>query len=86
MSAILGGISLISLIVVTVQAYLAAGNVGTRVGFTGLFAALFSIVGLILGLMTLQEKKHLKLFPVLGLVLNGVVLLWIGLILYMGGK
>lgn len=86
MAAILGAISLISLIVVTVQAYAAAGDAQTRAGFTGLFAAVFSIVGLVLSLMTIQEKVHLKFFSVLGIVLNGIVLLWIGLILYMGGQ
>lgn len=74
MATILGVISNASLGIVIYLSYLSGGNVPISFGLTGLFAMLFSIVGLILGVLTAQEKDMFKLFPVLGIVLNLIAL------------
>ena len=59
---------------------------GAGFGVGALLAALYSTVGLILGLVTLQEKEYFRLFPVLGIVLNLLALVSVGLIIYAGGS
>lgn len=70
MSTVLGVISNASLGIVLYLAYLSGGNAPLSYGLTGLLAALFSLVGLVLGLFTVREKDTFKLFPVLGVLLN----------------
>lgn len=74
MSAILGVISIASLGIVVYLSYRKGGNVPVSYGLTGFLAAVFSVVGLVLGTLTLQEKEIFKLFPVLGLILNFLAL------------
>ena len=70
MSTILGIISTGSIAIVIYLSYLKAGAAPISYGLTGLLAAIFSIVGLILGLLTVQERERFLLFPILGIVLN----------------
>ncbi|MCM1112328.1 MAG: DUF6142 family protein [Muribaculum sp.] len=70
MSTVLGVISNASLGIVLYLTYLSGGNAPLSYGLTGLLAALFSLVGLVLGLFTVREKDTFKLFPVLGVLLN----------------
>lgn len=74
MSAILGGINIASLAAVLYLAYQKGGDVPMSYGLTGLLAVIFAIVGLILGVMALQEKDVFRVFPVLGIILNLAVL------------
>jgi len=37
-------------------------------------ATIFSVVGLILGILTAQEKEMFQLFPILGILLNLIAL------------
>ena len=55
-----------------------------KYGVIGLFSAIYSLTGLILGIVTVWEKNYYKLFPVLGILLNMAALAGVGLILYMG--
>lgn len=84
MATILGTISLLSLIFVIWRTAAAGGNASAGYGLTGLFAMLFSIVGLVMGIMTIQQKRNFKLFPIVGIVLNSIVLLVIIILLGMG--
>lgn len=84
MSVILGSISMISMLIVVYMTYKQDGEANAGYGVTGLLATLFSIVGLLLGIITAQEKVYYRLFPWLGIVLNTLVLAGIALILYMG--
>ena len=86
MSVILGIISLISLAIVMFFAYRNSEEVRFNHGMAALLATVYSIIGLVLGLVTVQSKEYNKLFPVLGILLNGVVLVGVGLILYVGGN
>lgn len=74
MSTILGIISNGSLGIVIYLTYLSGGNAPLSYGLTGLLAAIFSVTGLILGVLTAQEKDRFRLFPVLGIILNLIAL------------
>ncbi len=85
MATVLGVISLASLSVMVFLSYRRGGNVGTGFGLGALLAAVYSTTGLSLGLVTVQEKEKYRLFPALGILLNLMALVFVGLIVYMGG-
>lgn len=74
MATILGIISNGSLGIVIYLSYLSGGNAPISYGLTGLLAVIFSLIGLILGVLTVREKDMFKLFPVLGILLNLIAL------------
>ena len=74
MSTILGGISLVSLGIVTYLSYSQGGVMHGGYGVTGVLATIYSLIGLILGILTLREKDIYRIFPVLGTILNVVAL------------
>lgn len=86
MSTILGIISLVSLVIVVYLTYRQGGNAPTNYGFTGLLVTLFSLIGLILGILTVKEKDMYHFFPWLGIVLNLLALGGISFILYIGAN
>lgn len=86
MSTILGIISTVSLGIVVYLTYLRQGDAPVGYGVTGLFATLFSLVGLGLGIATIRDKTYYRLFPWLGLILNLVALGSISFLLYFGSK
>lgn len=86
MSTILGTISAISLGIVVYMTYRSGGEAANGYGVTGLLATLFSLVGLILGVLTVRDKKYYRFFPWLGVVLNLLVLGSISAILYLGNR
>lgn len=84
MSAILGIISTISLVVVIYLTYIKGGEAPANYGMTGLLIVIFSIVGVLLGIVSATEKDRFKLFPTIGIILNSVALTGIGLVVYAG--
>lgn len=86
MATILGVISLASLGIVLFMTYRRAGEAKMGFGFTGLLATIFSIIGLGMGIVTIQNKNYYRLFPVLGTLLNLAALGGISLILYAGAN
>lgn len=84
MATILGVISNVSLGIVLYLAYLKGGEVPVSYGLTGLLAAIFSMVGLIIGVLTVQEKEDFKLFPVLAIILNLIALLILAFLVQLG--
>lgn len=84
MSTILGVISTVSIGIVVYLTYLHDGEATVGYGVTGLLATLFSLTGLILGIVTVRDKTYYRLFPWLGVVLNLVALGSVSLILYFG--
>lgn len=83
MAFVFGMISLISF-------FLAAGisiaeeAKTARMGGAGFFAAIFAFVGVILGLMALQESDVFPLLPRLGFAVSVIAfLLWVGVV-YVG--
>ena len=73
MSTILGGISL-------------GGVMHGGYGVTGVLATIYSLIGLILGILTLREKDIYRIFPVLGTILNVVALGGVSFLLYLGSR
>lgn len=86
MSTILGVISLAALGAVVFLAYRSNGEAAVGFGFTGILALLFSLVGIVLGILTVRDKNCYRLFPVLGTLLNLLTLGSISLILYAGAN
>lgn len=84
MSTILGVISTVSLIMVVYLAYVKKGETPVNYGLTGLLVAIFSMTGLLLGIVTVRERDRYKLFPGIGILLNTVALFGIGLVVYAG--
>lgn len=84
MATILGIISIVSMIIVIYLTYLKNGETTVGYGMTGVLATIFSLIGLCLGLVTIREKENYKLFPILGIILNVLVLLGMAFILYLG--
>ena len=86
MATILGGISLVSLGIVTYLSYSQGGVMHGGYGVTGVLATIYSLIGLILGILTLREKDIYRIFPVLGTILNVVALGGVSLLLYLGSR
>lgn len=84
MGTILGVISMVSLVIVVFLAYQKQGDVPVGYGMTGLLATIFSIIGLVLGGLTVRETDNYVFFSWMALILNGIVLTAIGILLYAG--
>lgn len=84
MSSILGIISNVSLALVVYLTYLKSGRAEISYGLTGLLAVLFSVVGLVLAFVTVQQKQYFKFFPVLGILLNLAGLGFAGFLVQLG--
>ena len=86
MSTSLGAISLAALGAVVFLTYRNNGEAAVGFGFTGILALVFSLVGIVLGILTVRDKNCYRLFPVLGTLLNLLALGSISLILYAGAN
>ncbi len=84
MSAILGVISLGALIAAVYCTFLAGGEATIGYGVTGLLAAVFSVIGLLLGILSKLEKDMFYLFSYIGIVTNICAIAAIGYIIYVG--
>ena len=82
MSTVFGVLCTVSLVIVVVLSYSRGGDVPAGYGFTGLFADILSLVGMLLGVLALREADRFKLFGWLGILLNGVSLGAVSGILY----
>ena len=84
MGSILGIISIASLIIVIFLSYQKQGDAPAGYGLTGLLATIFSVIGLVLGVVTARVRDTYPVFPWLAITLNGVALAAIGFLLYAG--
>lgn len=84
MSTILGVISIMSIACAIYLAYSNGGNAQPQYGAAVFLVTLFSLVGLVLGILSRMEKEKYYLFPYLGIGLNVVALAMISMILYAG--
>ena len=83
MSTVFGVLCTVSMVIVIVLSYIRNGNVPAGYGFTGVFATVLSLNGLLLGIFSVREADRFKLFGWLGILLNGISLGMISGILYM---
>ena len=74
MSLILGIISIISVVVAIYLAYRNNGNAQPQYGAAIFLVTIYSVVGIILGVVSRMEKEVYYLFPYLGMLLNAVAL------------
>lgn len=86
MSVILGVISIVALVTVIALAYRSGGEAAVKFGFTGVLAMIFSLTGMVLGVLTVCDKGYYRFFPVLGILLNLLALGGVSLILYAGAN
>lgn len=84
MATILGVITTLSLFAVIHLSFMQKGDAPISYGLTGLLSMLMSLVGLVLGVITVLEKDYYKLFPALGIILNLFSLIGVGFIVYAG--
>lgn len=84
MSAILGIISTASLCYVVYLAYRSGGEAPAGYGMTGLLAAVYSLAGLILGIIAVRDKDNYRFFPRMGVLLNLLALGGVSFLLWMG--
>lgn len=86
MAVILGIISLLSLGAVVFLSYRDNGVFEMKYGAVALLSAVYSLIGLLLGVVTVLDRNYYRLFPALGIALNMATLAGISLILYMGAN
>ena len=84
MSTILGVISITTLVLIIYFSFLRKGFVPEQYAATMLITILFSLIGIILGVIGMFEKEKFHLFPGIGLFFNAIALSLIGIIIYSG--
>ena len=82
MSTVFGVLCTVSLTAVIFLSYSRSGDIPAGYGFTGIFATILSLAGLVLGVLAVREVDRFKLFGWLGILLNGISLGAVSGILY----
>lgn len=82
MSTVFGVLCTVSLVIVICLSYGSEGDVPVGYGFTGVFATVLSLTGLLLGVLAVREVDRFKLFGWLGILFNGVSLGIVSGVLY----
>ncbi len=84
MSTVLGVLSVTALSLSVYFSYVNGGQAIMRYAAAAFVAAIFSCIGLVLGIRSRFEKDIFKLFPNLGIALNLVAFLFVVFILVLG--
>lgn len=84
MSAVLGIIALASLFFAVYETFRNQGQALVKYGVAALFALLFALAGMVLGIMSKMEEDRFYLFSYLGIILNLLAIAGIGFIIYAG--
>ena len=84
MSAILGCISVGALAFAVYFTYRDGGQALLQYAAAALVAAIFSVVGIVLGIQSRFERDIFKLFPNLGIILNSLSIIFVILIVVIG--
>lgn len=84
MSTVLGMISIVSFILVLFFSYQNEGVAEPRYAVALFLATIFSLVGIVLGILSKLEADKFYLFSYMGILLNGLVLAGVGFVLYAG--
>jgi len=83
-SAFLGILSLVSLVLAIHEAFVSRGVALTRYGVVGILCLLFSLAGLVVGIMAKMEQDKFYLFAWIGIITNLLTIIGISFILYAG--
>ena len=84
MSTVLGAVSLFSLFLAVYGTFQKQGEALVKYGMGVLFALLFALTGIVLGIMSKMEEDKFYLFSYLGILLNVLAIAGVGFILYAG--
>lgn len=84
MSTILGIMDLVSLVLVVYLSYCNDGVALPRYGSTGVLITVFSLIGLIMAILSKYEPDRFYLFSYLGIGLNILSLIAVSFILFAG--
>ena len=84
MSAVLGIIALVSLFFAVYETFRNQGQALVKYGVAALFALLFALAGIVLGIMSKMEEDRFYLFSYLVIILNLLAIAGIGFIIYAG--
>lgn len=82
MSTVFGVLCTVSLVIVVCLSYFSSGDIPAGYGFTGVFAMVLSLIGLLLGVLAVREPDRFKLFAWIGILLNSASLGAVSGILY----
>ncbi len=81
LSAALGCISVATYIVAVVFTYKNGGQALLQYAAAAFVAAIFSVVGLVLGIMSSFEKDIFRFFPNVGIILNALTVIFVVFVL-----
>ncbi|MDO4293921.1 MAG: DUF6142 family protein [Eubacteriales bacterium] len=84
LSAALGLMSLVSLFLAVWLTFRSGGQALVRYGVVGLLCLIFSVSGLVCGILGKTEEDKFHLSAWIGIVLNALTILGVGFILYAG--
>lgn len=84
LSVILGGISTVAVVMAIVLTYHEGGEASVRYGMACGLSVLYAIVGEAFGITAFYDRDQFYFFPILGMILNGAVLLTGLYIIYAG--
>ncbi len=77
MSAVLGCISVTTYVIAVLFTYNNGGEALLQYAAAAFVAAIFSVVGLVLGIMSRFEKDIFKFFPNVGIILNSLTVIFV---------
>ncbi len=84
MSSVLGLLSLVAITLSIYYSFKSGGQADFKYGTVILLTLIFSIAGMILGVLSRFEKDKFYLFSYIGILLNFITLVAISFILYAG--
>ena len=84
MSFILGLTATISICLAVHFTYLKKGEASMQYGAVVLLAAIYAVIGLVIGIRSLMQKDIFRFFPIVGIILNSLAIGASGIILYLG--
>lgn len=84
MSTILGVVSMVSMILAIIFTFQNQGIAKVGYGMTSVFALIFTLAGLVLGIKTRLEKDMYYIFANIGIILNGCMLAFLIYVLVLG--
>ncbi len=84
MSTILGLIATVSISLAVHFTYQNKGTALMQYGAVVILSMIYAVAGLVLGIRSLMEKDIFRIFPAVGIFLNGLAVIAGGIIIYLG--
>jgi hypothetical protein len=83
-STVIGIIVVLGFFIISLLSGLAGGKGGFAIGVTGILLLILSVIGFVLAYKALRKKDIFYRFPIIGAVLNGIMLILL-LVIYLLG-